>query len=136
MVLFSGCEEVDSAECLEISFVPDIINGQIKIALFLQARDDIMIENIIINRGNCWYQHWNKISEFSKATGLNILVNGVDAPKLPNGEELSDKEINELEKHDQFKPLSLKFGENKAFYVFCNPLEVVFETNLGNCEYK
>ena len=32
--------------------------------------------------------------------------------------------------------IDLKFGEEKVVGVLCKPLEVVFETNLGQCEYK
>ena len=32
--------------------------------------------------------------------------------------------------------IDLKFVEEKAISIHCKPLEVVFETNLGQCEYK
>ncbi len=32
--------------------------------------------------------------------------------------------------------IDLKFGEWKSILIRCKPLEVVFKTNLGQCEYK
>ena len=34
------------------------------------------------------------------------------------------------------KSIDLKFGEEESISIECKPLEVVFETNLGQCEYK
>lgn len=32
--------------------------------------------------------------------------------------------------------IDLKFGEETTILIRCKPLEVVFKTNLGQCEYK
>lgn len=35
-----------------------------------------------------------------------------------------------------FENIDLKFGEEKVLPLLCKPLEVVFKTNLGQCECK
>ena len=140
MVAFSGCGKADSAEC------PDIEYQQVRdvgIALKMRARDDISIHNIIINRGNCLYT----LDVFSVFSGFNR--NGVD--RIQSGSEplTSDyiESIKEKYREKYYKELNagpkklpksidLKFGEERSILLSCKPLEVVFETNLGQCEYK
>ena len=141
MVIFSGCGKADSAECPDIRWEEDSagsfwVGG---IGLHIRARDDISIHNIIINRGNCLY---------SKNSGY--VRNGVDKI-LGYGEPLTSDSIESIKdserKEEAYKELNagpkkfpenidLKFGEEKVFPVRCKPLEVVLETNLGQCEYK
>ena len=140
MVAFSGCGKANSAEC------PDIEYQQVRdvgIALKMRARDDISIHNIIINRGNCLYT----LDVFSVFSGFNR--NGVD--RIQSGsepltsdyiesikEEYREKYYKELNAGPKKLPKSidLKFGEERSILLSCKPLEVVFETNLGQCEYK
>ena len=139
MVIFSGCGKADSAEC------PDIEYQQVRdvgIALKMRARDDISIHNVIINRGNCLY--------VSKDT---FYRNGIDKMLVSrySGEPLTsdyiEQSIKEEYREKYYKELNagpkklaenidLKFGEEKAISIHCKPLEVVLETNLGQCEYK
>ena len=140
MVIFSGCGKADSAEC------PDIEYQQVRnvgIELKMRARDDISIHNIIINRGNCLYT----LSVFS-----SLYRNGVDRIQdARNGEPLTsdyiEQRIKEGYREKYYKELNagpkklaenidLKFGEERSIWLGCKPLEVVFETNLGQCEYK
>ena len=139
MVIFSGCGKADSAEC------PDIEYQQVRdvgIALKMRARDDISIHNVIINRGNCLY--------VSKDT---FYRNGIDKMLVSrySGEPLTsdyiEQSIKEEYREKYYKELNagpkklaenidLKFGEERSIWLSCKPLEVVFETNLGQCEYK
>ena len=137
MVIFSGCGKADSAEC------PDIEYQQVRGAgtqLKMRARDDISIHNIIINRGNCLY---------TPSVFGSYFRNGVDKIQLGNTPLTSDfieRYITEGSKEEYYKELNagpklpenidLKFGEEKLINIKCKPLEVVFETNLGQCEYK
>ena len=141
MVIFSGCGKADSAEC------PDIEYQQVRdvgIALKMRARDDISIHNIIINRGNCLYT----LDVFSVFSGFNR--NGVDRIQIggtPLTSDYIEQSIKEEYREKYYKELNagpkklaenidLKFVEEKAISIHCKPLEVVFETNLGQCEYK
>lgn len=139
MVIFSGCGKADSAECPDTEYQQ--VRGVGK-ELKMRARDDISIHNIIINRGNCLYT----LSVFS-----GFYRNGVDRIQSggPNGEPLTSdfiESINEEYREEYYKELNagpklpenidLKFGEERSIWLSCNPLEVVFETNLGQCEYK
>lgn len=141
MVAFSGCGKADSAEC------PDIEYQQVRdvgIALKMRARDDISIHNIIINRGNCLYT----LDVFSVFSGFNR--NGVDRIQIGGNPLTSDyieQSIKEKYREKYYKELNagpkrlpenidLKFGEETSIVLYCKPLEVVFETNLGQCEYK
>ena len=145
MVIFSGCGKANSAECPDIRWEEDSagsfwVGG---IGLHIRARDDISIHNIIINRGNCMYS-------FSDYGGVRR--NGVDRIQdARNGEPLTSdyikQRIKEGYREKYYKELNagpkklaenidLKFGEEEAIIIYCKPLEVVFETNLGQCEYK
>ena len=141
MVAFSGCGKANSAEC------PDIEYQQVRdvgIALKMRARDDISIHNIIINRGNCLYT----LDVFSVFSGFNR--NGVDRIQIGGNPLTSDyieRYIKKGSKEEYYKELNagpkklpksidLKFGEERSILLSCKPLEVVFETNLGQCEYK
>ena len=139
MVIFSGCGKADSAEC------PDIEYQQVRdvgIELKMRARDDISIHNIIINRGNCLYVDKN-----------GLYRNGIDKMLVSrySGEPLTsdyiEQSIKEEYREKYYKELNagpkklaenidLKFGEETSIVLYCKPLEVVFETNLGQCEYK
>ena len=139
MVIFSGCGKADSAEC------PDIEYQQVRdvgIALKMRARDDISIHNIIINRGNCLYTDKNGLDR----NGIDkMLVNRYS--KEPLTSDYIEQSIKEKYREKYYKQLNagpkklaenidLKFGEEKAIIIYCKPLEVDFETNLGQCEYK
>ena len=95
MIAFSGCDKANSAECPDLR-TQEFSDGSV-VRLYIRARDDISIHNIIINRGNCMY------------AGPKTLFENID----------------------------LKFGEERSIWLSsCKPLEVVLETNLGQCEYK
>lgn len=141
MVAFSGCDKANSAE------YPDIRKEESSgiTGLYIRARDDISIHNIIINRGNCLYT----LSVFS-----GFYRNGVDKMLVSrySNEPLTSDYIEQSIKNEETKEIAykelnagpkklvenidLKFGEEKVLPVYCKPLEVVFETNLGQCEYK
>ena len=139
MVAFSGCGKANSAEC------PDIEYQQVRgvgIEFKMRARDDISIHNIIINRGNCLY--------FDK---IGLRRNGIDKMLVspysdePLTSDYIEQSIKEKYREKYYKELNagpkklaenidLKFGEETTIVLLCKPLEVVFETNLGQCEYK
>lgn len=135
MVIFSGCGKADSAEC------PDTEYQQVRgggTQLKMRARDDISIHNIIINRGNCLYMY-NGL----RRNGIDKILNGSE----PLTSDYIEQRIKEGYREKYYKELNagpkklaenidLKFGEEKAISIYCKPLEVVFETNLGQCEYK
>ena len=141
MVAFSGCGKANSAECPDLR-TQEYSNGDAK--LYIRARDDISIHNIIINRGNCLYT----LDVFSVFSGFNR--NGVDRIQIGGNPLTSDyieSKYDGKTKEKAYKELNagpkklgenidLKFGEEKVVGVLCKPLEVVFETNLGQCEYK
>ncbi|MDD6161456.1 MAG: hypothetical protein PUB35_01425 [Campylobacteraceae bacterium] len=138
MVIFSGCGKANSAE------YPDIRKEESSgiTGLYIRARDDISIHNIIINRGNCLY--------FDKS---GFYGNGVNRIQYEyGGKPLTSDYIEQSIKHEKTKEIAykelnagpkklaenidLKFGEERSIWLSCKPLEVVFETNLGQCEYK
>ena len=139
MVIFSGCGKANSAECPDLR-TQEFSDGS-GVGLYIRARDDISIHNIIINRGNCLY--WSKDSFYRN--GIDKILNGSDEP-------LTSDSIEQSIKHDKTKEIAykelnagpkklaenidLKFGEERSIWLSCKPLEVVFETNLGQCEYK
>ena len=139
MVIFSGCGKADSAEC------PDIEYQQVRgvgIEFKMRARDDISIHNIIINRGNCLY--WSKDSFYRNGIDKIRVSRYSDEPLTSDyiesnydgeNKEIAYKELNAGPKK-LGENIDLKSGEEKAVGVLCKPLEVVFETNLGQCEYK
>ena len=140
MVIFSGCGKANSAEC------PDIEYQQVRdvgIALKMRARYDISIHNIIINRGNCLYYRYNG----------DLYRNGIDKILVsrysnePLTSDYIEQSIKEKYREKYYKELNagpkklaenidLKFGEERSIWLSCKALEVVFETNLGQCEYK
>ena len=139
MVIFSGCGKADSAECPDLRTLKEYNDG---VTLGIRARDDISIHNVIINRGNCLY--------VSKDT---FYRNGIDKMLVSrySGEPLTsdyiEQSIKEEYREKYYKELNagpkklaenidLKFGEERSIWLSCKPLEVVFETNLGQCEYK
>ena len=137
MVIFSGCGKANSAECPDIRTKKEYNDG---VALGIRARDDISIHNIIINRGNCLY---------TPRAFSGFLRNGVDKILRYEKPLTSDyiESIKEEYREEAYKELNagpkklaenidLKFVEEKAISIHCKPLEVVFETNLGQCEYK
>lgn len=141
MVIFSGCGKADSAECPDIEYQQ---GRGIGIEFKMRARDDISIHNIIINRGNCLYT-----LDFFRG----LYRNGVDkmlVSDLYSSEPLTSdyiESIKEEYREEYYKELNagpkklaenidLKFGEERSILLSCKPLEVVFETNLGQCEYK
>ena len=137
MVIFSGCGKADSAEC------PDLITQEFSdgsgVRLYIRARDDISIHNIIINRGNCLYGYKsgfyrNGVDRIQ--SGGNPLTS--DYIESNYDGETKEKAYKELNAGPKKLPenIDLKFGEEKGFPVRCKPLEVVLETNLGQCEYK
>ena len=135
MVIFSGCGKADSAECPDIRTQE---NSHGNAELYIRARDDISIHNIIINRGNCLYIYKS-----------GFYRNGVDKIQYLRKPLTSDmvESIEWRDKEEAYKELNagpkklpksidLKFGEERSILLSCKPLEVVFETNLGQCEYK
>ncbi|MGM9995220.1 MAG: hypothetical protein ACI35K_02245 [Campylobacter sp.] len=138
MVIFSGCDKANSAEYPDLRTKKEYNDG---VTLGIRARDDISIHNIIINRGNCLY--WSKESFYRN--GIDKILNGSDEPltsdyieqsiKHEKTKEIAYKELNAGPKK-LVENIDLKFGEEKVLPVYCKPLEVVFETNLGQCEYK
>ena len=137
MVIFSGCGKANSAECPNLR-TQEYSNGAAK--LYIRARDDISIHNIIINRGNCLYGYKS-----------GFYRNGVDRIQSGGNPLTSDyieRYIKKGSKEEYYKELNaspkklaenidLKFGEERFIWLSsCKPLEVVFETNLGQCEYK
>lgn len=138
MVAFSGCGKADSAECPDLRTQEH--NTGVNI-LHIRARDDISIHNIIINRGNCMYMDKNGLRR-----------NGIDRIQYEYGgksltSDYIEQSIKEEYREKYYKELNagpkklaenidLKFGEEKLINIMCKPLEVVLETNLGQCEYK
>ena len=139
MVIFSGCGKADSAECPDLRTLKEYNDG---VTLGIRARDDTSIHNIIINRGNCLY--WSKdsfyrngidkilVSRYSKEP---LTSDYIEQPRREGYREENYKELNAGPKRLP-ENIDLKFGEEKAIIIYCKPLEVVFETNLGQCEYK
>ena len=139
MVIFSGCGKANSAECPDIRTKKEYNDG---VALGIRARDDISIHNIIINRGNCLY--WSKDSFYRNGIDKIRVSRYSDEPLTSDyiesnydgeNKEIAYKELNAGPKK-LAENIDLKFGEEKAIIIDCKPLEVVFETNLGQCEYK
>ncbi|MCI6694284.1 MAG: hypothetical protein MR469_01390 [Campylobacter sp.] len=142
MVAFSGCGKADSAECPDLR-TQEFSDGS-GVGLYIRARDDISIHNIIINRGNCLYT-------CNGFNGFYFDRNGVDRIQI-GSEPLTSDSIEQSIKHEETKEVAykelnagpkklaenidLKFGEERSIWLSCKPLEVVFETNLGQCEYK
>lgn len=138
MVIFGGCGKADSAECPDIRTQE---NSHGNAELYIRARDDISIHNIIINRGNCLY---------TPRAFSGFLRNGVDKILRYEKPLTSDyiESIKEEYREEAYKELNagpkklgenidLKFGEERrSIWLRCKPLEVVLETNLGQCEYK
>ena len=137
MVAFSGCGKANSAECPDLRKLKEYNDG---VTLSIRARDDISIHNIIINRGNCLY---------TPRAFSGFLRNGVDKILRYEKPLTSDyiESIKEEYREEAYKELNagpkklaenidLKFGEERSIWLGCKPLEVVFETNLGQCEYK
>ncbi|MCI7023539.1 MAG: hypothetical protein MR964_04855 [Campylobacter sp.] len=139
MVIFSGCGKANSAECPDLR-TQEYSNGDAK--LYIRARDDISIHNIIINRGNCLYVDKNGLYR----NGIDKMLVGhyskepltsdyIESKYDGEVKEIAYKELNAGPKK-LVENIDLKFGEEKVVGVLCKPLEVVFETNLGQCEYK
>lgn len=139
MVAFSGCGKANSAECPDLR-MQEHSNGNAR--LYIRARDDISIHNIIINRGNCLYTDKNGLDR----NGIDkILVSRYSNEPLTS--DYIEQRIKEGYREKYYKELNagpkklaenidLKFGEERSIWLGCKPLEVVFETNLGQCEYK
>lgn len=138
MVIFSGCGKANSAECPDLR-TQEHSNGNAR--LYIRARDDISIHNIIINRGNCLYTDKNGLDR----NGIDKML--VNRSNEPLTSDYIERYIKKGSKEEYYKELNagpkklaenidLKFGEEKAISIHCKPLEVVFETNLGQCEYK
>lgn len=141
MVIFSGCGKADSAECPDLR-TQEYSNGNAK--LYIRARDDISIHNIIINRGNCLYNFLDKSGLYrngidkilvSRDSGEPLTSDYIEQPRQEGYREELYKELNAGPKK-LAENIDLKFGEEEAIIIYCKPLEVVFETNLGQCEYK
>lgn len=139
MVIFSGCGKADSAECPDLRTLKEYNGG---VTLGVRARDDISIHNIIINRGNCLYVDKNGLYR----NGIDKMLVGYYSKEPLTSDYIESKYDGEV-KEKAYKDLNagpkrlpenidLKFGEEKGFLVRCKPLEVVLETNLGQCEYK
>lgn len=139
MVIFSGCGKANSAECPDLR-TQEYSNGDAK--LYIRARDDISIHNIIINRGNCLYVDKNGLYR----NGIDKMLVGhyskepltsdyIESKYDGENKEIAYKELNAGPKK-LAENIDLKFGEETSIVLLCKPLEVVFETNLGQCEYK
>ena len=138
MVIFSGCGKANSAECPDLRTLKEYNDG---VTLGVRARDDISIHNIIINRGNCLYTR-NVFSSFYRngvdriQSGSEPLTSDYIEQRIKDGyREKYYKELNAGPKK-LAENIDLKFGEEEAIIIYCKPLEVVFETNLGQCEYN
>ena len=141
MVIFSGCGKANSAECPDLRTLKEYNDG---VTLSIRARDDISIHNIIINRGNCLYtlDVFSVFSSFYR-NGVDRIQSGsepltsdyIESNYDGENKEIAYKELNAGPKK-LGENIDLKFGEEKVVGVLCKPLEVVFETNLGQCEYK
>lgn len=140
MVIFSGCGKADSAECPDIRWEEDSagsfwVGG---IGLHIRARDDISIHNIIINRGNCLYIY-NSGFYRNGVDKIQYLRKPLTSDMVESMDwiykEIAYKELNAGPKK-LAENIDLKFGEETSIVLYCKPLEVVFETNLGQCEYK
>ena len=138
MVAFSGCGKANSAECPDLRTLKEYNDG---VTLSIRARDDISIHNVIINRGNCLYVskdtfYRNGIDKMlvSRYSGEPLTNDYIESIKEEYREE-AYKELNAGPKKLP-KSIDLKFGEERSILLSCKPLEVVFETNLGQCEYK
>lgn len=141
MVIFSGCGKADSAECPDLRTQEQQFDVGSGARLYIRARDDISIHNIIINRGNCLYVYKS-----------GFYRNGVDRIQYEYGgksltSDYIEQSIKEKYREKYYKELNagpkklaenidLKFGEERSIWLSCKALEVVFETNLGQCEYK
>ena len=138
MVAFSGCGKADSAECPDLRTLKEYNDG---VTLGARARDDISIHNIIINRGNCLYTlnlsyYRNGVDKIIKGYGGKPLTSDyIESNYDGRDKEEAYKELNAGPKK-LAENIDLKFVEEKAISIHCKPLEVVFETNLGQCEYK
>ena len=139
MVIFSGCGKADSAECPDLRTLKEYNDG---VTLGIRARDDTSIHNIIINRGNCLY--WSKDSFYRNGIDKIRVSRYSDEPLTSDyiesnydgeNKEIAYKELNAGPKK-LGENIDLKFGEERSIWLGCKPLEVVFETNLGQCEYK
>ena len=140
MVAFSGCDKANSAECPDLTTQEHDSGVNV---LHIRARDDISIHNIIINRGNCMYTLGGLGGFFRN--GVDRIINGYGGKPLTS-DYIEQSIKNEKYKEEAYKELNagpklpknidLKFGEEEAIIIDCKPLEVVFETNLGQCEYK
>ena len=139
MVIFSGCGKADSAECPDLRTLKEYNDG---VTLGVRARDDISIHNIIINRGNCLYLSKNGLYR----NGIDKMLVGyyskepltsdyIESKYDGKTKEIAYKELNAGPKK-LAENIDLKFGEERSILLSCKPLEVVFETNLGQCEYK
>ena len=137
MVIFSGCGKADSAECPDLRTLKEYNDG---VTLGIRARDDTSIHNIIINRGNCLYGSNVRYNR----NGVDKILNGFDEPLTSDyiesnydgeNKEIAYKELNAGPKK-LAENIDMKFGEERSIWLGCKPLEVVFETNLGQCEYK
>lgn len=138
MVIFSGCGKANSAECPDLR-TQEYSNGDAK--LYIRARDDISIHNIIINRGNCLYVDKNGLYR----NGIDKMLVGHYSKEPLTSDYIES--IKEEYREEYYKELNagpkklaenidLKFGQERSIRLSCKPLEVVFETNLGQCEYK
>ena len=139
MVAFSGCGKANSAECPDLITKKEYNDG---VTLGIRARDDISIHNVIINRGNCLYVskdtfYRNGIDKMlvSRYSGEPLTSDYIESNYDGENKEIAYKELNAGPKK-LGENIDLKFGEEKVVGVLCKPLEVVFETNLGQCEYK
>lgn len=148
MIAFSGCDKANSAECPDIGTQKNR-NGSV--SLHIRARDDISIYNVIINRGNCLYNsHLLWGSYYITRNGIDkINISGIDNnPNIPLTKDEIEKDNSPASKDEKAyeelnagpkklpKNIDLKFGEEESISIRCKPLEVVLETNLGQCEYK
>ena len=139
MVAFSGCGKANSAQCPDLR-MQEYSDG---VTLGIRARDDISIHNIIINRGNCMYMDKNGL----RRNGIDkMLVKRYSDEPLTSdyiesnydgeNKERAYKDLNAGPKK-LAENIDLKFGEERSIWLRrCEPLEVVLETNLGQCEYK
>ena len=139
MVIFSGCGKADSAECPDLRTLKEYNDG---VTLGIRARDDTSIHNIIINRGNCLYVskdtfYRNGIDKIrvSRYSDEPLTSDYIESNYDGENKEIAYKELNAGPKK-LGENIDLKFGEERSILLSCKPLEVVFETNLGQCEYK
>lgn len=139
-VLFVGCgseANADSCPNIEVQIGSGskyCFNGSNRAnCVVVQSKEDnLQINNLIINRGNCGYgKYWTG--------GHGYYDNKMDYSGTKTDEEkIKQRELNEKGLHPFFRN-PWNFGRRDWVGMNCNwqsVLEVTLETNKGTCTYK